>query len=94
VYACETWSVTSRYGHELEVLENRVFLRSIFGPKRDEIIGGLRKLDNEELHNFCSSHHKIRMIKSRRMKWTGHIARMGGKMNMYRIMLGKPEGKK
>jgi hypothetical protein len=58
------------------VFENRV-LRRIFGPKRDEVIGGWRKLHNEELHNLYSSPSKIRMIESMRMRWAGHVARMG-----------------
>jgi hypothetical protein len=74
------------------VFENRV-LRRIFGPKRDEVTGGWRKLHNEELHNFYSSPCIIRMIKSRRMRWKGHVARMGDKRNAYRILVGKPEGK-
>jgi hypothetical protein len=59
------------------VFENRV-LRGIFGPKRDEVTGGWRKLHNEELHNLYSSPSIIRMMKSRRMRWAGHVARMGG----------------
>jgi hypothetical protein len=65
------------------VFENRM-LRGIFGPKRDEVIGGWRKLHNEELHNLCI----IRMTKSRKMRWAGHEARMGEKMNPYRILMG------
>jgi hypothetical protein len=61
----------------------------IFGPKRDEVIGGWRKLHNEELHNFYFSPSIIRMIKSRRMRWAGHVARMGEKRNAYRILVGK-----
>jgi hypothetical protein len=68
-------------------------LRRIFGPKRDEVTGGWRKLHNEELHNLYSSPSIIRMIKSRRMRWAGHVARMGEKRNVYRILVGKPEGK-
>jgi hypothetical protein len=75
------------------VFENRV-LRRIFGPKRDEVTGGWRKLHNEELHNLYSSPSIIRIIKSKRMRWAGHVARMGGKRNTYRILVGKPEGKK
>jgi hypothetical protein len=71
--------------------ENRV-LRRIFGPKRDKIIGGWKKLHNEELHNLYSSPNIIRMIKSRGMRWTGHMARMGEKWNAYRVLVGKPEG--
>jgi hypothetical protein len=58
------------------VFENRV-LRRIFGPKRDEVAGDLRKLHNEELHNLYSSQNVIIMIKSKRMRWEGHVARMG-----------------
>jgi hypothetical protein len=74
------------------VFENRVL--RIFGPKRDEVTGGWRKLHNEELHNFYSSPSIIRMIKSRRMRWAGHVARMGEKRNLYRILVGKPKGKR
>jgi hypothetical protein len=82
-----------RAEHRLRVFENRV-LRRIFGPKRDEMIGGWRKLHNEELHNLYSSPSIIRMIKSRRIRWVGHVARMGEKRNAYRILVGKPEGKR
>jgi hypothetical protein len=75
LYGCETWSLTLWEEHRLRVFENRV-LRRIFGPKRDEVAGGWRKLRNEELHNLYSSPSIIRMIKSRRMRWTGHAERM------------------
>jgi hypothetical protein len=75
------------------VFENRV-LRRIFGPRRDEVTGDWRKLHNEELRNLYSSPNIIRMIKSRRVKWTGHVARMGKPRNAYRILVGKPEGKR
>jgi hypothetical protein len=75
------------------MFENRV-LRRIFGQKRDEVTGGWRKLHNEELQNFYSSPSTIRMIKSRRMKWTGHVARMREQRNAYRILVGMPEGKR
>jgi hypothetical protein len=75
------------------VFENRV-LRRIFGPKRDEVTGGWRKLHNEELRDLYSSPSIIRMIKSRRMRCAGHVARMGEKRNAYRLLLGKPEGKR
>jgi hypothetical protein len=75
------------------VFENRV-LRRIFGPKRDEVTGDWRKLHNEELHNLYSSPNIIRMIKLRRMRWAGHVARMGERRNTYRILMGKPEGKR
>jgi hypothetical protein len=68
--------------HRLRALENKV-LRRIFGPKRDKIIGGWRKLHNEELHNLCSLPNIIRMIKSRRMRRAGHAARKGKKRNAY-----------
>jgi hypothetical protein len=75
------------------VFENRV-LRGIFGPKRDEVIGGWKKLHNCELYNLYSSPSIIRMIKSRKMRWAGHVARMGEKRNACRILVGKPEGKR
>jgi hypothetical protein len=75
------------------VLENRV-LRRIFEPKRDEVTGGWRKIHNEELHNLYSSPSIIRVIKSRRMRLAGHAARMGERTNAYRILVGKPEGKR
>jgi hypothetical protein len=71
------------------VFENRV-LRGIFGPRRDEVMGDWRKLHNEELHNLYSSPNTIRMIKSRRMRWAGHVARMGATRNACRILVGKP----
>jgi len=76
LYGCETWSLTLREEHRLRVFENRV-LRRIFGPKRDEVTGEWRKLHNEELHILYSSPNIIRQIKSRRMRWAGHVARMG-----------------
>jgi hypothetical protein len=72
------------------VFENRV-LRRIFGPKRDEVTGEWRKLHNKELHDLYSSPSIIRIMKSRRMRWAGHVARIGGKRNAYRLLLGKPE---
>jgi hypothetical protein len=67
------------------VFENRM-LRRTFGPKREEVIGVLRKLHNKELHNLYSSPSIIRMIKSRRMRWAGHVARMEAKRNVYEIL--------
>jgi hypothetical protein len=93
LYGCETWSLTVREEHKLRVFENRV-LRRIFGPKRDGWTRGWRKLHNEELHNLYSSPSKIRYIKSRRMRWAGHVARMGEKRNVYRLLVGKPKGKR
>jgi hypothetical protein len=75
------------------VFENRV-LRRILGPKRDRVTGDWRNLHNEELHNLYSSPSIISIIKSRRMRWAGHVARMGEKRNLYRLLVGKPEGKR
>jgi hypothetical protein len=83
-------SLTLREGYRLRVFANRV-LRRIFGPKGDEVTGNWRKLHNEELRNVYSSPSIIRMIKSRRMRWAGHVARMGEKRNAYRLLVGKPE---
>jgi hypothetical protein len=74
------------------VFENRV-LRGISGPKRDEVTGEWRKLHSGELHNLNSSPNIIRQIKSRRMRWAGHVARMGEGRKVYRVLVGKPEGK-
>jgi hypothetical protein len=74
------------------VFENKV-LRRIFRPKRDEVTGGLRKLYNEELRDLYSLPSINRIIKSRRMGWAGHVARMGEKRNAYKLLEGKPEGK-
>jgi hypothetical protein len=75
------------------VFENR-FLRRIFGPKRDDVTGDWRKLHSEELHNLYSSQNIIRQIKSRRMSWAGHAALMGEERKVYKVLVGKPEGKK
>jgi hypothetical protein len=74
----ETWSLTLREEHRLRVVEDRV-LRRIFGPKRDEVTGEWRELHNEELRDLYSSPSIIRMIRSRRMRWAGHVARIGGR---------------
>ncbi|PNF22492.1 hypothetical protein B7P43_G14846, partial [Cryptotermes secundus] len=84
LYGCETWSLTLREEHRV--------LRRIFGLKRDEVTGGWRKLHNEELHNLYSSPSIIRMIESRRMRWVGHVARMGETSNVCKILVVKPEG--
>jgi hypothetical protein len=93
LYGCETWFLTLREEYKVTVFENRV-LRRILGPKRDGVTGGWRKLYNEELHNLYSSPSIIGIIKSRRMRWAGHVARMGEKRNVYRLLVGKPEGKR
>jgi hypothetical protein len=92
LYGCETWSLTLWEYHRLRVFENRV-LRRIFGPKMDEVSVEWRKLHNGEFHNLYSSPDIIRQIKSRRTRWAGHVARMGGGRNVYRVLVGKPEGK-
>jgi hypothetical protein len=69
-------------------------LRRIFGPKRNEVKGEWRKLHNKELHDLYPSPSIIRIIKSRKMRWAGHVARMGEKGNAYRLFVGKPEGKR
>jgi hypothetical protein len=75
------------------MFENRVLWR-IFGPKRDEVTGGWRKLHNEELEDLYTSPSVIRIVKSRRTRWAGHVARLGEKRNVYRLLVGKPEGKR
>jgi hypothetical protein len=93
LYGCENWSLMLREEHRLTVFENRV-LRRIFGPKRDEVTGEWRKLHNEELHNLYSSADIIRQVKSRRMRWAGHLARMGEEIKVYKVLVGKPDGKR
>jgi hypothetical protein len=93
LYGCETWFMTVREEHRLRVFENRD-LRRIFGPKWDEVTGERRKLHNEELHNLYSSPEIIRQVKTRRMRWAGHVARMGEERNLYKVLVGKPEGKR
>jgi hypothetical protein len=92
LYGCETWSVTLREEHKLRVFENRV-LRGIFGPKRDEAAGEWRKLHSGELYNLYSSPDIVRQIRSRRMRWEGHVVRMGEGRNLYRVLVGKTEEK-
>jgi hypothetical protein len=88
-----TWSLTLREEQRRRVFENRV-LRRIFGPKSDEATGEWRRLHNEELNDLYSSQNIIRVIKSRRMRWAGHVARMGEKRGAYRILVGSPEGRR
>jgi hypothetical protein len=92
LFGCETWSLTFREEHKLRVFQNRV-LRRISGLKRDGVTGGWRKLHNEELHDLYSSPSIIRIIKSRRMRWAGHVAPMGEKRIVYMLFVGKPQGK-
>jgi hypothetical protein len=93
LYACETWSVTLKEEHRLRLFENRV-LRGILGPKRDEVTEEWRKLHSRELHNLYSSPDITRQIKSRRMRWAGHVACTGEGRKLYKILLGRPEGKR
>ena len=76
----------------LRVFENKV-LRRIFGPRRDEVTGEWRRLHNEEINVLYSSPNIVRVIKLRRMRWAGYVARMGEKRVVYRVFVGKPEGK-
>jgi hypothetical protein len=92
LYGCEA-SVTLREEHRLRVFENRV-LRRIFGLNRDDVTGEWRRLHNEELNDLFSSPNVIRVIKSRRMGSAGHVARMGEGRGAYRVLMGKPEGRR
>ena len=93
LYGRETWSLTLREERELRVFKNMV-LRRIFGPTRDDVTGEWRRLHNEELNDLYSSPNIVRVIKSRRMRWAGHVARMGEERGVYRFLVGKPEGKR
>jgi len=92
-YGCETWSLTLREERRLRVFENRV-LRKVFGPKRDEVTGKWRKLHNEELNDLYSLPSILQVVKSRRMRWAAHVARMGEDRGVHRMLVGKPEGKR
>ena len=93
LYGCETWSLTLREERKLKVFENMV-LRRIFGPRRDEVTGEWRRLHNEELNDLYSLPNIVRVIKSRKMRWAGHVAHMGENRRVYRVLLGKPEGRR
>ena len=88
----ETWLLTLREERKLRVFENRV-LRGIFGTERDEVRWDWRKLHNEELNDLYCSPSIVRVIKTRRMRWAGQVARMGKKRGVYKILMWKPEGK-
>jgi hypothetical protein len=93
LYGCETWLLTLQEERKLRVFENMV-LRRIFGPRRDEVTGEWWRLHNEELNDLYCSANIVRVIKSRRMRWAGHVARMGEESGVYRVLLGKQEGKR
>jgi hypothetical protein len=91
---CEgSWSLTLREECRLRVFENRV-LRRVFGPKRDEVTGEWRKLHSEELSDMYFLANIVRVVKSRRIRWEGHVARMGEGRDVHRVLVGKPEGKR
>jgi len=93
LYGCETWSLTLREERKLRLFENMV-LRRIFGPRRVEVTGEWRRLHNEELNDLYWSPNIVRVIKSRRMRWAGHVARMSEERGVCRVLLGKPEGRR
>jgi len=93
LYGCETWSLKLGEDCRLRVFENRV-LRRIFGPKKDEVTGKWMKLHNEEVNDLYSSPGIVQVIKLKRMRWVGHVVSMGERRGMYRILEGKPEGKR
>jgi hypothetical protein len=92
LFWCETWSPTLREEHSVRISENRV-LRRIFGSKRKED-GSWRKLHNDELHSLYSSPNIVRVIKLRRMRWAGHVARMGEGRGFCRVLVGRPKCKR
>ena len=93
LYGCEAWSLTLREERKLRVFENMV-LRRILEPRRDEVTGERRRLHIEELNDLYSSPNIVWVIKSRRMRWAGHVARMGKERGVYRVLVGKPEGRR
>jgi hypothetical protein len=93
LYGCESWSLTLREECTLRVFENKV-LRRIFGPKRDEVRGEWRRLHKKELYALYSSPNIIRVIKSRRLRWAGHVARTGERRGAYGALVGKLEGRR
>ena len=92
LYGCETWSLTLREERRLRVFENRM-LRRIFGPRREEVTGERGKLHNAEPNDFYSSPNIVRLIKSRRIRWAGYVARMKYRGSIFRVLVRKSEEK-
>jgi hypothetical protein len=90
LYGCETWSLTLKEECRLRVFENMV-LRGVFGPKRDEATGEWRKLHYQQLNDLYSLPNIVRVVNSRRMRWAGHVARMGEERGVHRVLVGKPD---
>jgi len=93
LYGCETWSLIFREVRKIRFFEKKV-LRRVFGPKKDEVTGEWRKLYNEELRDLYSLPNNERVVKSRRMKWSGHVAHIREGRGVHRFLVGKPEGKR
>ena len=86
LHGCKTWLLTLREDHRLRVLKR------IFGSRREKVTGEWRKLNNEELNDLYSSPNTVWVIKSRRMRWVGHVVCMDERRGVYRVLVGKPEG--
>ena len=93
LYGCESWSITLREERRRRVFENRM-LRRVYGHKRDEVTGEWRKLHNEELSGLYSLPSIVGVVKSRRMRWAGHVLHIGEGRGVHRVLVGKPEGKR
>jgi len=93
LYGCENWSLILREQRKLRFFENNL-LRRIFGLRMDEVTGDWRRLHNEEINVLYTSPNNVRVIKWRRMRWADHVARMGEERGVYRVFVGKPEGKR
>jgi len=93
LYGCGTWSLTLWEERKLRVFENMV-LRRIFGPRRDKLTGEWRRLHNKELNDLYCSPNSVRVIKWRSMRWARHVVCMGEERGVYRVLVGKPEGKR
>ena len=93
IYGCETWTLTLREEKRLQVFENKV-LRKIFWPKRDDERGEWRRLHNGELHDLYGKPDIMRIANSRRLRWAGHVTGMGNERGAWKLLVGKPEGKR